>query len=400
MLPGGEWVLFTVGTRGVSWNEAQIVTESTTTGERRVLIERGQGGRYLPSGHLIYVLDNVLLAVPFDVESREVMAGPVPLVEGVDQQRIAGSVQFDVSTTGSLVYIPGSAYSGTVSLTWVDREGREEGIPAPPRPYGHPRVSPDGTRVAVDIADGNNTDIWVWDLVRETPTQLTFDEADDFFPLWTPDGAHVVFRSSREEGGVFRKAADGTGQVERLKPGAANPYAWTADGRLIFEAGADIGVLSLEGEGAEDILLDEEVSLFGPALSQDGRWLAYHAGAQSVILVRSFPNIDDGRWRVPSDLGRRPVWSPDGRELFFIGEADLMVAQVETEPTFNALVAEPLFSLRDYEIGDGRQYDLAPNGDRFIFRKRAASASDDARFTGLIFVENWFRELTERVPIP
>ena len=315
---------------------------------------------------------------------------------------IGGSVQFDVSTTGSLVYIPGSAYNGTVSLVWVDREGREEGIPAPPRPYGHPRVSPDGTRVAVDIADGNHRDIWVWDLVRETPTQLTFDEADDFFPLWTPDGAHVVFGSSREEGGVFRKAADGTGQVERLKPGAANPYAWTADGRLIFEANGDIGVFRPEGEGDGVLLLDEDFPLFGPALSQDGRWLAYHSTERdrSAIVVRSFPNIDDGPWRVPSDFGRRPVWSPDGRELFFVGEANLLVAQVETEAIFTALPAEPLFSLRDYEIGNGRQYDLAPTGERFIFLKRATPASGEARFTNLIYVENWFEELKERVPRP
>ena len=249
---------------------------------------------------------------------------------------------------------------------------------------------------------GDNTDIWVWDLVLETPTQLTFDEADNSFPLWTPDGARVVFRSSRDGGGVFSKAADGTGQVERLKTGAANPYAWAPDGRLIFEDGSDIGVFNPEGEGTVDMLLDEAYVLFGPTLSKDGRWLAYHSGerARPVIVVRPFPNVDDGRWSVPDVVGFRPVWSSDGRELFFVGEADFMVAQVETEPTFNARAAEPLFSLRDYEIGRGRQYDLAPTGDRFIFRKRAAQAINDARFTSLIFVENWNQELLERVPIP
>ena len=102
--------------------------------------------------------------------------------------------------------------------------------------------------MAVDITDGDNKDIWIWDLARETPTQLTFDEANDDFPLWTPNRARVVFSSSREGGGLFWKAADGTGQVERLKEGLARPYAWAADGRLIFEQAGDIGVLTMEGE--------------------------------------------------------------------------------------------------------------------------------------------------------
>ena len=155
MLPGGEWVLFTVrATDQTSWDEAQIVAQSVTTGERTVLIDGGQDGRYLPTGHLVYLLNNVLFAVPFDVDSRLVTGGPVPLVDGVrDAER--GAAQFSVSTNGSLVYVPGSAGGGdTLSLTWVGRDGAEERISAPPRAYGRPRVSPAGTRVAVDITDG------------------------------------------------------------------------------------------------------------------------------------------------------------------------------------------------------------------------------------------------------
>ncbi len=143
-----------------------------------------------------------------------------------------GAAQFSVFATGSLVYVPGSAGSGNVfTLTWVGRDGNEESIPAPPRAYGRPRVSPDGTRVAVDINDGDNRDIWTWDLARETLTQLTFDEADDNYVLWTPDSARVVFASTRDGGGLFWKAAEGTGQIERLKEGLARPYAWVVDGR-------------------------------------------------------------------------------------------------------------------------------------------------------------------------
>ena len=412
MLPDGEWVLLTVRSGGQSWDEAQIVAQSVTTGERTVLIDGGRDGRYLPTGHLVYGLNSVLVAVPFDVDSRRVTGGPVPLVEGVRASAGggpgAGTAQFSVSATGSLVYVPGAAGGGNiVTLTWVGRNGDEERISAPPRAYARSHVSPDGTRIAVDIADGDNTDIWIWDLAREILTQLTFDEARDDFPLWTPDSTHVVFRSSREGGGLFWKAADGTGQVERLKDGRARPYAWAADGRLIFEEADDIGVLTMEGERTVEMLLDADYQERDPALSPDGRWLAYYStdtAGTPRIYVRPFPNVDDGQWRVSPDFGADPVWSPDGRELFYRsgGDGDVMVAQIETEPTFSAGTPEPLFSLSGYGSPTGRAFDLAPDGDRFIFRTAgtAAQTSDDDAFNGLIFVEHWFEELTARVPVP
>ena len=410
MLPGGEWVLFTLLAAGQSsWDEAKIVAQSVTTGERIVLIDGGRDGRYLSTGHLVYGLNGVLFAVPFDVGARQVTGGPVPLVEGVRQTSLSqsGPAHFSVSITGSLVYVPVSVGGGdAISLAWVGRDGDEERISAPPRAYGHPRVSPDGTRVAVDITDGGNTDVWIWNLARETLTQLTFDEGVDDFPLWTPDSARVVFGSTREGGGLFWKAADGTGQVERLKEGAARPYAWAADGRLIFEQAADIGVLTMEGQRTVEMLLDAGFNEFGAALSPDGRWLAYQSDetGTSLIIVRPFPIVDDGQWRVSPDFGRHPLWSPDGRELFYRGlaDADLMVAQIETEPTFSSGTPEPLLSISGYPMGGGRQYDVAPDGDRFIVRRSgsAEQTSDDAPFNGLIFVENWFQELTERVPVP
>ena len=126
MLPGDEWVLFTVRERSRDWDEAQIVMQSVTTDERRVLINGGQDGRYVPTGHLVYGLNSVLFAVPFDVDSREVTGGPVPLVEGVTAASTTGAVQFSVSSTGSLVYDPGSSEGerGHVDLGGPRRERR------------------------------------------------------------------------------------------------------------------------------------------------------------------------------------------------------------------------------------------------------------------------------------
>ena len=406
MLPGGEWVLFSVRAAQELWDEAQVVVQSVTTGDRMVLIAGGQDGRYLSTGHLVYGSQNVLLAVPFDVRSRAVTGGPVPLVDGV---RLAtggqGAAQFSVSATGSLTYVPGSRGSDSVvTLTWVTRDGEEEMISAPARAYGRPRVSPDGTRVAVDINDDGSRDIWIWDLARETLTQLTFDEANDNYPLWTPDAARILFTSSRDGGGLFWKAADGTGQVERIKDGPLRPYAWTEDGELVFEQEYDIGVLAPEGERTVQILLDEETRAGEPSLSPDGRWLAYYAiDRDPNVYVRQFPSLD-GLWKVSSDYGVQPVWARNGRELFYNGGTDLMMARIETDPTFSRQTPEPLFSMSGYALSagpdDARMWDLAPDGDRFVFRKPTRQTGDDAVFNGLIFVENWFQELTERVPIP
>ena len=242
-------------------------------------------------------------------------------------------------------------------------------------------------------------------LVAQSLGQLTFDAAIDDFPLWTPDGARVVFRSTRDDGGLFWKAADGTGQVEQLKDGLARPYAWAEDGRLIFDQAADIGVLTIEGERTEEVLLDTEYNETHPALSPDGRWLAYLSDetGQTRIYVKPFPNVDDGQWNVSLGTGRFPIWSPDGRELFYVTQTDLMVARLETQPTFSSGTPEPLFRVDRPSMGgfvEGRRFDIAPDGNRFILRKpMATETAGDATFNGLIVVEHWFEELTARVPV-
>ena len=265
---------------------------------------------YLSTGHLVYGFNNGLLAVPFDVDSVATTGGPVPLVEGLRQGQSFGVVHFAVSASGSLVYVPATG-DDVVTLTWVTRDGSEEALPMPSRQYDTPRVSPDGTRIAVDITEGDTSNVWIWDLTRERLIPLTFDEATDNTPLWTPDSAHVVFGSTRDGGGLFWKAADGTGQVERLTDGTGRPYAWTADQHLIYQRFGNIAVLA--GENDVTMLLDEEYPEIAPALSPDAQWLAYESRETGTpnIMVRPFPNVDDGRWNVSVDYGAHPVWSPD-----------------------------------------------------------------------------------------
>jgi len=184
----------------------------------------GDTARYIPTGHIVYASDNNLLAIPFDPDKLEAKGGSVPVVEGV--LRAAGAPQFEVSDTGTLVYLsgtPGAANRRT--LVWVDRKGKEEPIAASPSDYRNPRISPDGKKLAVAFNTGGKSDIWIWDIVRENMTRLTFNGTGDF-PLWTPDGKRIAFSSvaissvaTSVVGGLldaYWKAADGTGSEETL----------------------------------------------------------------------------------------------------------------------------------------------------------------------------------------
>ncbi len=403
MLPGGEWVLFTLAA-GASWDEAHIVVQSVATGERLVLVEGGRDARYVATGHVVYVLNNVLFAVPFDVGTRAVTGGAVSLVEGVPVSLFTGAAHFALSRTGSLVYLTGLG-RGTRQrdLVWVNRTGDVTPVGAETRSYSWQRVSPDGTRLAVMVvaADGNE-DVWTYDLARGALTRMTFDEGYDLAPDWTPDGSRVVFSSEREGGGLFWKAADGTGEVERLVDSETwlSQGNWSPDGRLIVGQAGNIGVVTLEGDRRLDLLLDEEFRERNPALSPDGRWLAYESNesGQDEVYVRPFPEVETGKWQVSVNGGSLPLWSPDGAELFFrtsVTGGQIMVSQVEGEPTFRASAPERLFDVADLLTS---AFDIAPDGERFLFRRPATAQETDDGEAGLVFVEHWFEELKARVP--
>ncbi len=405
LLPGGEWVLFTVRSGGAgSWGGAQIVVQSLTSGER-VVILGGRDARYLSTGHLVYALDNVIFAVPFNVAARQLTGGPVPLVEGVRQAGdTSGGASFSVSTDGTLVYVPGTERAGGYSLAWISQSGETTATDAPIRDYASIRLSPDGTRVAADVGDGRQRDIWIWRFDRGPLTRLTTDGVSDEWPLWTPDGSRVVFWSAREGRGMFWKNADGVGAVERLS-GPDRPWGWAPDGRLlVVRAPGDIGLLAIDGEPAVEMLTATEFTERYPALSPDGRWLAYASdeSGQPEIYVRPFPRVDDGRWQVSIDSGSCPAWAPDGRRLYYvIGTNRMMVAEVETDPTFNPGTPTLAFSDAQHSlcVGQAHGFDIAADG-RFLVRTRdpLPAAGDDA-FTGMIIVENWHEELKRLVPV-
>jgi len=412
MLPGGEWVLFTLTTVSspTRWDEAQIVVQSLESGERKVLWEGGSDARYVPTGHLVFTLEDVLFALPFDLASLEVSGGPVPVVEGVggagNDLTATGTANYGFSDNGTLIYVEStSTGSLNATLVWVDREGQEEPLSAESQGYMSPRISPDGSRLAITINGSGGHDVWIHDLEREILTRLTFDPAADHFPVWTPDGQRIVFDSGRAGAShnLFWRAADGTGQVERLttSPNNQTAHSISPDGkRLVFTENVprDLQVLSLEGEHTSQSLFQSQFNERYGAISPDGHWIAYQSdeSGQVQVYVRPFPNVEEGKWQISRDGGTEPVWAPRGQELFYRNGEAMMIVGIQTEPTFTQ--GSPVVLFTGKYIG-GRpvvNYDISPDGQRFLMIKGGETTAQGQGQINVVL--NWFEELKRLVP--
>ena len=307
--------------------------------------------------------------------------------------------------------MPGTR-SAVRTLVWVDRDGREEPLTAEPRAYLLPRISPDGTKVALEVLD-QVSNIWIWDFTRETLTRLSFEPTGDFYPVWTPDGRRVVFESHRSgEGNLFAKSADGTGEVERLteSPTHQSPLSISPNGEwIVFQDGLgprSLALLPSNGERSWESLLESGFDESNGEISPDGRWIAYQSDASGLdeIYVQPFPNVDEGRWLISTGGGSRPLWAPDGRELFYLAPGgEVMAVPVQTEPTFTAGNGEVVVEGSYAVFAAGRTYDIAPDGQHFLMIKHGATTDTDDPFPGLTRLQvvlNWHQELLERVPIP
>ena len=263
-----------------------------------------------------------------------------------------------------------------------------------------------------------NNDVWVWDLARKTLTRLTFEGRHNVAPVWTPDGKRIAFlRGTQSESvGIYWRAADGTGKDERLislSDRGFYPYCWSSDGKTLLGAedvlaNADIVMLSMEGNPARKPLLHESYNENQPKISPDGRWMAYSSNEsrRSEVYVRSFPDVNRGRWQVSANGGDSPLWSPDGRELFYRSDDAVMALSVKTEPSFSTVGTPRLLFkgtfLRANPM-EGKPWDISPDGKRFLMMKRAtptaAETAAAAPQSKIHIVLNWFEELKQRVPV-
>jgi len=396
VLPGSKTALVTLRAGGVA-------VLSLETGEHRLLVEGGAGGRYAPSGHLVFSRAGSLLAAPFDL-ARLVVTGPSAVIVPGVRVESWGAPQCAFSQDGAFVYAAGAAAGAASTPVWVDRQGKIQPVGMPQRAYGTFRLSPDGQRLAIQVLGPGNRDVWVQDLARGTFTRLTL-EGDNSLPLWTPDGGRVVFSSSR--GGppnLFWMPGDGSGEPEQLLKSdrPQNPYSCSPDGQTLAYAeqdpstASDIYVAPLKGDRTPQPFLRTRFTEWGPAFSPDGRWIAYVSddSGQFEVYVRPYPG-PGGKWQVSNLGGEEPIWSRDGKELFYRNGQKWMSATVTLKPEFKAETSRPLFEGPFINV-PGLSYDVAPDGRRFLLLQPAEQETGPV--THLNVVLNWFEELRRHVP--
>jgi Tol biopolymer transport system component len=435
LLDNGRLLLYTIAAEGgpLRWDTAEIIVQSLTSGERRVVARGGSAARYLPTGlrqkggrpsqgHLVYVVGNALMAVPFDLARLETRGAPVMVVEHVASSIGgfgSGIAHYSVSATGMLAYVPGTAGVGVPQrIAFATRDGRIEAIDVPLQPYVHPRVAPDGRHLAVGTDDSRGADVWVYDLkARGSLRRLTF-AGRNLFPIWTPDGRFITFQSDRDgDRAIFRQPADGSGPAERLtKPeagGAHEPESWSPDGKIlsmsvIRRGESGVWTTTMEPGAKAMVIANTPAVEKHSSFSADGRWLAYMVtttGSNTQqVFVEPYPPTG-AKYQVTSTGGSRtPVFSADGKELFFHqpGSNRLTVVDIRAEKglTFGTPVPLPIEDTI-HPIAQ-RNYDVSPDGKQLLVvlpAQTAQTSAGRAEQAQINVVLNWFDELAQRAPV-
>lgn len=420
ILPGGEAVLFTSATAASNgaFDDASIQVLSLKTGQWKMVQGGGYFGRYLATsnraGHLVFVHQGTLLGVPFDLDRLEVRGTPAPLLEDVAGDTVTAGGQFDVSRNGTFVYLGGKS-SGTWPLVWLDSTGRTQPLLAAPGLYFTPRISPDGKRLAVSV---NTTAIGIYDSQRDTMTPLTFKPQYSLYPVWTPDGKHIVFAAAVGASTSLQWIrSDGAGESQQLLESKTrlSPYSFSSDGkRLAFgedhaDMGSDLWTLPLDlsdpehpKAGKPELFLRTMFDEYEPAFSPDGRWIAYRytAAGLSEVYVQPFPG-PGGKWLISTSGGRHPVWSRNGRELFYQApDYRIMVATYSAKgdsfapdkprPWAGTQILEPNAFFWNM--------DLAPDGKRFVVAPRTEATGGQKGSVHVTVLLNFFDELRRKMP--
>ena len=417
ILPGGEAILFTGHGAATGFDDASIEVLSLKTGQTRIVQRGGYFGRYLPSGHLVFIHQGTLFAVPFDLSRYETRGMPAPVLDDIAGNPSTGGGQLDFSRTGTLVYLSGKSSTDIGALFLLNAAGKKEPLLSGMN-IRTPRFSPDGKRLAFT----SGGDLAVYDLARGTTTRVAVSQGlPNVYPVWTPDGNHIAYAQS--VAGIAWVRSDGSGQPQLIyatKTGSADPGSFTPDGRSLafHQAGVDtnrdLWILPLDTTdpdhpkaGSPELFLATKGIDIDPAFSPDGRWLAYASNESGSfqIFVRPFPEgaKGGGQAQISTTPGRVPVWSRTAKEIFYVGtDGHIMVVPY----TVNG---------RSFEPGKPRQwtesqilypslryptYDLVPDGKRFVVLPVAeGSQGGEKANLHMTFLLNFFDELKRKVPV-
>ncbi len=412
VVPGNSAIFTTVPQGSGSADEAVIEAVSLETGERTVLHRGGSYGRWVPSGHLLYIRENTVFAMPFDIKKMQATGSPAPIVQGVTANSGNGGAQIAFSDSGTLAYVSGDIGVPEYPIMSMDRNGVVSTLWEEPGTYANPKLSPDGSRLSLTVLRDGNWDVWVYDLERKVSTRLTFHDGYDGDQVWSPDGQYLVFTSDRE--GVenpYRKRADGSGDAERVATIEHDFWAssWSTDGKWILgeiqASTFDLWAIPADGSGEPVEYLATEFFERFPSISPDGKWIAYMSdeSGREEIYVRPFPAAA-GKWQVSDGGGDWPTWSPDGTELIYRTEDGLMSSTVTAENgTFRADRPKPLAAsaLANNQIGIAiagsifSDYEISRDGETFVILQGGEGLANQNHVT---LVTNWFDVLRETFP--
>ncbi|MCH8218414.1 MAG: PD40 domain-containing protein [Planctomycetes bacterium] len=394
VLPGGQAVLYTA--RGLSggYDDANIMVQRFAEGGPEIVWQGGYHARYLSSGHLVYIHQGTLFAAAFDLESLTLKGQPSPMLEEVATNENGGA-HFDVSADGTLVYVRGSVSERLFELEWVDRKGGRE-LLMPADDYRSFKLSPDGRFLAYSLDDGEQADIWIYDIERGVPTKLTFDPSDDNYPIWSPSGESIVFRSNRDGNQrLYWKRTDGSGEAQRLtdSENVQTPWSWHPEGRHLAilevtpEGLWDVRILELAGDDRTGWTAMETTDFqatrfleVSASFSPDGLWLAYASdeSEQYQVFVRSFPGGGGKKQISIEGLGSGwPTWSPTNQELLFYtaetpGSREMQIFTVKYRIDEGVFIPDRPVRWEGgtaFEVIYRTTYDLHPDGERLLVRK-------------------------------
>ncbi len=403
VLPGSRAVL-------VSSQQNTVDIISLESGEVRTLVSEGNSAAYLPTGHLVWTQDDNLLAAPFDLSSATITGEAHTVIEGILTESVAGYMShYSVSNEGTLAYFPGSAVHGGLRPTWVWPDGTTEFLPlSGDISYLTPRVSPDGRYVLIS-RQANSRSIWLVETERGIETPVTTDAGNQYWSIWTPDGAGMVFNSQvgPEPVSLWMQPINLSALPTRLTTASTHhvPLEITRDGRTVLYAGAmgangdfDVNMLHLDGGPTTVPLLVTDANEALPALSPDNRWIAYASDALGhfEVFVQPFPKLG-ATIRVSANGGTEPIWSPSGDRLYYRsleGRRVFAVDVIEDNPLLFG--PEELLITGNFQAGIkwGRKWDIHPDGDRFLMLQiESGDHPEEIRV-----VTNWFAELERLVP--
>jgi Tol biopolymer transport system component len=412
-LPTGTAVLFTRQHVDGSYDDAVIEAVRVDGGDRKILIRGGAFPRYLESGHLAYVRDGTLFAVPFDQRALEVRGNAQPVISGIMYHRGTGggtgngAAQVAFSRDGTAAYMPGTAALRHSRLKVVDRSGKEITTLPQLHEFRSPRFSPNGKLIAVQVTDGRSQNLHVVDLQRRAMTKVTFDSSLSGTPVWSPDSQHLAYFSDRGGDGlnIFRTRSDGAGEPEALTAGSTTlrvPNDFSPDGKLLVvmeqtpTTGFDLIVLSLADKQVSTFAKTPAEELAG-AFSRDQKWMAYQSNESGSVevYVRPYPG-PGGKYQASWQGGSFPRWTKEGRELVYLsgGETTRFMAVDVTREGDALKIGKPrlLFEASLVLPNSGFWYDVSADGDRFVVLHRAPQDAT-AGFTHVNLIFNFFTEV-------